>query len=282
MLDAGEPVAVRVPVKVDQKDDDVPATWSFFDVVLYSEPGYSGTPQFVREGLIVPEVSSQRLSNLRCLVTIDNPELTRMVGDAEGPAHTNWTARTKKFSGKYAYGRNWLSLVKKAPAEILRIIRAEDEEADRRLMAQFFPAPPDEPTPPVPGGEDDDEDEPGPGPGPDPDPDPDNRRPRRLRVSRVAGGFSVHLTGQGDPVERLRVRVAYDRRRGSAFKNWRPEDFELSGSPIQVEVAGATVTYPAGNQMLLDVDDRDDFSVHVRGFDENRDLQVDAKVEAAE
>lgn len=282
ILDSGEPIAIRVPVKVDSKDTEASATWSFFDVVMVAEQGYSGKPEFVREGLIVPEVSSQRLSNLRCLVTIDDAELARMIGDAENPAHTNWTARTKRFSGKYGYGQNWLTVIKRAPAEILRIIRAEDEDADRRVMARFFPAPPDRPTPAVPDGEEEGENEPGPGPGPKPDPDPDRRRRHQVRISQVAGGFSVHLTGQGDPVERLRVRVAYDRRRGNAFKRWRPEDFELNEPSIKVEVTGGTASYPSGNELLIDVADPTNFSVHVRGFDENRDLRVDARVEAAQ
>jgi hypothetical protein len=278
-LDLGQPVAIRVPVKVERKDVETRPTWSYFDVIMVTEPGYNGKPEFVREGLIVPEVSSPRLSNLRCLVTIDDTELARMVGDAEGPAHTNWSARTHKFTGKYAYGQNWLTLIKRAPAEILRIIRAADEDADRRVMARFFPAPPATPTPPVVGGL---EEEDGPRPSPTPDPDPPDPRPRRIRISRVSSGFSLHLTGHGDPVRRLRIRTAYDRRRGSAFKNWKPDDFDLSGPPIEVQITGGIVAYPAGNQLLVQVEDTGSFSLNVRGFDENRDLQVDAKVEAAE
>lgn len=270
-LEAGRSVAIRVPVRVEPQDGSSPGQWSHFDVVMAPASGHTETPQFVREGLIVPEVSSPRLSNIRCLVTIDDEGLARMVGDAEGPAHTNWSPRTQKFSGRYRYGQNWLALIKKAPAEILRIVRQEDEEEDRKVLARFFPMPTPEPAPKEPGGQ---EPEPGAGPTPPPPPPPPPPQPRRIRVGRVVGGFSVHLTGNGPPIERVRVRTAYDRRRGSAMNNWRPEDFDLGHAPIEIEVVGGSIQGINGNALLAEVDDPSQFALHVRGFDQNRDLRV--------
>jgi hypothetical protein len=278
-LEAGHRVAVRVPVHVAPTDGSATEDWSHFDVVFSPESGHSETPQFVREGLIVPEVSSARLSNMRCLVTIDDEALARMVGDAEGPAHTNWSPRTQKFSGKYRYGMNWLSLIKRAPGEILRIVRQEDEEEDPRVLARFFPLPTPEPGPAEPGAP---EPESGPGPTPERPEPPPPPSPPAFRIGRIDGGFSVHLTDHGHDTGTMRVRVAYDRRRGSAFKHWRAEDFTLSDEPIHVELTGAHVLTATANQLVVAVDVAENFSLRVRGFDINRDLRVDVQREVAE
>lgn len=273
----GERVSVRVPVEVHRRQlgGSDARQWSYMDVVLAGESGFSGRPRFVREGLFVPEVNSPTLSSVRALVTIDDEELARMVGDAEGPAHTNWTAQTDKFSGNYGYGQQWLTFIKRAPAEILRIARGEDEEADPTLMASFFPMPSDT-GPSVPEGP---EDEPGPD-GPDDLVDPPPGRPQTLRVRTISGGFSVHLTehGQGK-VGQIRIATAYDRRRGNAFKRWRPEDFELADSSFDIEIEGGSVRNRTGNELVVSVDDDDTFSLHVRGFDENRDVRVKTETE---
>jgi len=277
-LDSGQRVAVRVPVSVELTDGSSPEEWSYFDVVLSPESGHSESPHFVREGLIVPEVNSARLSNIRCLVTIDDEALARMVGDAEGPAHTNWSPRTQKFTGKYRYGMNWLALIKRAPAEILKIVRQEDEEEDPRVLARFFPMPTPEPTPNEPG---EPKPKPGPGPTPPPAPPPPPSNPRAYRIGRIDGGFSVHLTEKGLGTRRLRIRAAYDRRRGNAFKNWSPEDFTFSAPPIELEIEGGRVLKKNTNELTVEVEDPDSFSLSAWGFDANRDLRVDVTREEA-
>jgi hypothetical protein len=275
-LAAGKTVAVRVPVMVELQEGDTPGVWSYFDVVFAPESGHNLKPQFVREGLIVTEVNSPRLSNIRCLVIIEDEKLAQMVGDAEGPAHTNWSPRTQKFVGKYRYGRDWISLIKKAPSEILRIARQEDEEEDRKALAQFFPTPvsepaPDRPVDPMP--------DPGLGPTDPPPPPPPPPTPKRYRVGKVRGGFSVHLTAEGRAVSRLQVRVAYDRRGGNALKNWSKDDFDIGAPPIELELSGATVLDMRGNEFTVEIVEAADFALHLRGFDENRDLRVDVTAE---
>lgn len=274
-LDDGEEIAVRVPVEVGLQGEPT-GHWSWFDVVFSPESGHAGKPQFVREGLFVPEVRSARLSGLRCLVVVEDSKLAQMVGDAEGPAHTNWSAQTQKFSGKYRYGQQWLTFVKRAPTDILRIVRGEDEDADPTLLSRYFPSPADMgPTGPKgPSGPA------GPGPVPPP-PAPPPPAPRRVRVDRIAGGFSVHLTGHGD-VKDIQVRIAYDRRGGNPFKRWRGEDFDLDGVGITKTVAGGRIREISGNKLVVAVEDQSAFALHVRGFDERRDLRVDARAEAAE
>lgn len=270
-LDQGNMVAVRVPVEVRYQGATT-GNWSFFDVVFSPEPGYTGRPQFVREGLIVSEVNSSSLPSLRCSVIVNDDDLAQMVGDAEGPAHTNWSPQRLSFSGKYRYGRQWLSFIKRAPAAILSIVREEDEQADRSLLARFFPTPAAQPAPQPPAGGDE------PGPGPTSPPAPPPPRPRSVRVTRIQRGFAVHLTGERT-VRTIRIRVAYDRRQGNPFAHWRVEDFDLISPAFSVEIEGGTLDVRKGNQLVVSVANTDNFSLQVRGFDENRDLRVDTDVE---
>jgi hypothetical protein len=278
-IDGGGRVVVRVPVNVQRKDEATTTTSAYFDVLLVSETGHGGKPQFVREGLFVPEVSSPRLPGIRSMVVIDDPVLARMVGDAEGPAHANWSAQTEKFSGKYRYGQQWLTFVKRAPAEILRIVRGDDLQADRTLMTKFFPLPTSTTqTLPGPGTGG----TPGPGPTPPPPPPPPPPKPRKVRVSKIEGGFSLHLTEHGrGKVNSIRVLTAYDRRSGNAFANWSASDFDLA-SGFTVECAGGVIQSQAGNEIRVIVRDEESFSLRVRGFDVNRDVRVDADPETAQ
>jgi hypothetical protein len=192
-----------------------------------------------------------------------------MLGDAENPAHTDWAARGTKFQGRYEYGSTWLYFIKSAPAQIVRLLRGADHEEDRELAIDFFSIP-------ITGNTSDDGSD---GKQDKPDrpkpPGPIRRAPALVRVSRIATGFSVRLTDDGKAkVIGLDARVAYDVRRGNPFKRYATDDFDLA--QLQVEVVGATVTKRDGNLLELDVNDPDTFSLQVRGFDEHRDINVDA------
>lgn len=291
-LENGEIVAVRVPVHVGRKKG-TPSD-SYFDVFFLPEPGHRGNAIFAREGLIVPGVKCA-ISGVRAVVLVREETLARMLGDAEGPAHVEWTARGTKFKGMYDHGRDWLAFIKRAPAEILRITRGEDDEEDASLAADLFSVPAELLGPEVDDGsedesgsgrggrpvvrpgvepvvrpyEDDDED--------DDDHDKRDRPPRRRRivVTALDDGFAVELGADGADVPTLQVAAAYDVRRGNPFKKWRPEDFRLSGLPT--DISGGVVTATEGNALAIQIDDQESFSLKVRGFDSNRDLKVRAR-----
>ncbi|RZU51213.1 hypothetical protein EV385_3022 [Krasilnikovia cinnamomea] len=300
-LAAGELVAFRVPVRVEMKNPRQVSD-SYFDVFLQPEPGRRGHALFAREGLIVPRVMCP-ISGVRAAVLIREESLARMLGDAEGPAHVDWSARSAKFTGNYAHGRDWISFVKKAPAELLRIVQGEEDEEDPTLAADLFSVPAEllgpEPKPDG-DGEDGSDEEPtrsghgqpsegGAGSGrregvpPERGRQPrgDGRRSpggpsrRRIQVSRIDGGFAVEIVGEGAGVETMEVAAAYDVRRGDPFQKWSAEDFKLSA--LQIEASGGQVIDQYGNTLTVRVDDQGDFRLQVRGFDANRDLKVRAR-----
>jgi hypothetical protein len=281
-IENDETVAVRVPVTVGRKKGS--RSESHFDVYFQPEHGYRGSAIFAREGLIVSGVKCP-VSGMRAIVLVRDESLARMLGDAEGPAHLEWSARGTKFTGMYENGRDWLSFIKRAPAEILRITRGEEDEEDSSLAADLFSVPAGLLRPEV---EDDTE---GDGRGAvdgrrsdsdhddeDDEDDKDDKDPpgkRVITVTALEDGFSVKLTGKGADVPALRVAAAYDVRRGNPFKKWRPEDFKLSD--LAVSVSGGAITAIDGNDMAVEIDNQDDFLLVVRGFDSNRDLKVRAR-----
>jgi hypothetical protein len=126
-------------------------------------------------------------------------------------------------------------------------------------------------------------------------------KPRRFRINKLEGGFSfrppsaVELGGTHDgeaggaeegreaPAAAdfrqfaVRIKAAYDIRSGSAITSYSPFDFNVAKKPITVEHAGVEIRQQDGNQILAVVLEPE-FHINVRGFDQNRDLFVDARI----
>jgi hypothetical protein len=122
-------------------------------------------------------------------------------------------------------------------------------------------------------------------------------RPRRFRINRLEGGFSLRPPGgdhggpdgepSGDGVAAaaqtvfepfaVSIRAAYDVRSGSAINAWSPFDFDVAKRPIAVEHSGVEIRRREGKQIIAIVN-QPEFHVSVRGFDPNRDLFVEARV----
>lgn len=99
---------------------------------------------------------------------------------------------------------------------------------------------------------------------------------RPFRITRRPGGFRVAgQKSRGAAAEKvmpeIEIRIAYDRRSGSALRNFRPEDFQLAAPPIKIECRSALITLVDMNVMRIRPE-RPDFEVTVSGFDVNRDL----------
>jgi hypothetical protein len=205
---------------------------------------------------------------VRALVLVEERHLVTMLGDSEGPAHTDWSARTLGFAGRYVDGRDWISFIKRAPQELVAIGRGQDEKPDPDVTAAYFsirlPKPSDHGDPH--------------GPAP-PRPPAHDKRP--LREAPTADGFRIVLIDPNPGLigRRVRVECAYDRRRGNPFTHWRTEDFDLT--LLNVQVAGGQLVKTVDNVVEARVDDPSIFEVAVRGFDTNRDLLLRSRLLAA-
>lgn len=265
LLEHGGKAMVRVPVLVAPQWSGE-GEWTWFDVVLGANQSAGTRAHFLREGIRVTEVDSGLLQGIEALVLVEDRPLARMLGDAEGPAHTTWSPRTAKFVGRYAYGQTWISFVRRAPKEILRLIRGEDEEEDRTLAASFFSIPGSGPT----GGAKEKERDNGKPPKPTPPPGSGHHP----RVVALTNGFSVSLPEDQEP-DRVTVEMGYDVRRGNPLTRWRPEDFTAEG--LTLEIDGGTIETADGNMIEATVGDPASFRLKATGFDPKRDLFVVAR-----
>ena len=279
-LAARQPVALRVPMSVELRTSGPQPT--FFNVFVEYSQEDSEKPVFIRDELIISDVKSPRISQVRSLVIVDDGPLATLLRDAETPAHTQWNQGTSKFKDKYKFGPGVINFVRLSVLELLRIINQAEQQPDPTITIDFFsvPAPPDEEDA-VLGRRRRPRQTPGTGPTPPPPLPP--ARPHRFRIDKLRGGFSIR---SGDPDAALPpiidIRVAYDVRRGNPLRKYHQSDFDLGHSPIRydTQMSGVAVKSASGNRMLVAVKQAG-FNLDVTGFDPDRDLYVKAEVKEA-
>jgi hypothetical protein len=272
-------VALHVPMSVHPRDNSPQPT--FFNVFLEHSDNENERPVFIRDELIIPDVRSPRVPQVRALVIVEDGPLATLLRDAETPAHTQWNQETSKFKNKYKFGPGAIKFVRLSVSELLHVINQAEQRPDPTITIDFFslPAPPD----------DDDSvstprrrprSVPGEGPVP-PTPPPPPPRQRRFRIDKLRGGFSIRPGDPGAPVPPfIDIRVAYDVRRGNPLRRYHSADFDLDRAPIECDrqFNGGRVVSASGNRMLVALESSP-FQVDVTGFDPDRDLYVKAEVQ---
>lgn len=249
---------------------------SYCYVVLQrDEDADKGRSHFVREGLTITEVGSRnRTRNVCGIVFIDDTPLSQMLGDAENPAHTDWTPRRTNLTDHYEKPERTIRFVKDSVVKLATLLSRPPEERDEELLKDILHYELE-----VEGGA-------GSAAGnrggrrrrgrttPVIVPPSPARRPSVFRVTKIAGGYRISRNPETDFVRtRIRTRVAYHTRHGNPFSKYRPFDFVLGDSPIAVEVQGATVEHLHENELFF-VAEQEGFEVKVVGFDEKRDIRV--------
>jgi len=271
-LERNEPVAIRVFMAI-RKSHEEPVE-SYFDILMKKDlEGLLPRPVFVRDGLIIPNVDCPRLRGMVALVIADHPGFAELLGDAENPAHTEWNSDSSLFKNKYMFGPGILKFVKNSVHELQQLVYSEDEEEDRTLLMDIFSLP-------APVGEQRRRRR---GPtdlGTDPDaPDIDLPPvpPKKYRVNRIEGGFSITPGNDRDGIPfEMDVQVFYDRRGGRP--KYSEADFRLDRAPISLNCKGVKGT-KGKNTLSLEVIDKD-FHVKVTGFDPKRDLYIKPTVKS--
>ncbi|MBI3568195.1 MAG: hypothetical protein HY084_08355 [Gemmatimonadetes bacterium] len=263
-LDAGEMVAVRIPIRVRPKDK--PDQNSYVDIyVRGTETDGRTYPLIVREGITVPKARTTGIVNCVALALVDHKPLVSLVGDSENPAHTELLH--KLIKEKYTYAKATLDFLREAPAGLVRALREGDTEADPFLMADLFPSP-------EAGSGRKQRTTPKSGDTTPPPPPPPPPRPRRFRIDATADGFRIiGQPGESELPATLRVSCAYEVRRGRPLSDYDPLDFNLAAAPIRIEAVSAKVVSAENNRLRFEPESAD-FRVTVGGFDTNRDVYV--------
>lgn len=274
-FERGERVALRVPMKVHRIGRE--SGTSFFAVYLEKDETLRrGQDHYIRQGITISEIHALQGRGAWAIAVIEDRELSAMLGDSENPAHTDWLARSGKLKERYVHGPSGVSFVKTSVRQIVDLLTRLPEGLDRDLLRDmFYVDVPEENTATTDEGTgrsgrpgDD-------GPQPPGDPPPASA-PRRFRILPLSDGFRISgrpESGVAGAV--IDVEVAYEVRRGNPFARYDECDFRIDQNPIRVIADGVYIEDAARNRLRF-LALRDDFDLHVTGFDPRRDLRVRA------
>ena len=272
-FDAKEILAVRVPVTVRPKEGDDRST--FFDVFVEQDPTLTkAEDHYIREGITISKIATLREKGFRGLVVVADRALSKLLGDAENPAHTEWLEKATKLKERFDWGPFTVRFLRNALQRIVAQLLYVPEGRDEQLLKNIFFLEEDSEL-----GRDLTKRKPKKPDKPDIEPDDPPEIPPLLPsrsafdIQKITGGFRIKRKDTDVPVpERIDLEVAYEVRRGNAFKKYAAWDFALQKKPIVVTPVGAEFTAD-GNTLSIQPSSYD-FLVEVTGFDAHRDLAI--------
>ena len=268
---------VRVPIPI-RPTNSKKTEWSYFDI-YFAIADSRVDPHFYRGGLRINKVSSQSPSDVRALVIIEDPPLASFLGDAEGPAHKDWDASTKRFKGRYRNGRNWIAFIKRSPAEVFRLARSALLEEDKDLAIDYFYVDENDSDDRIitskkskRGGKTTRKDVPELN---------DSAYIFSKKEKGAKSGFEVKV--DSNRVKKkidMTITVAYDvNSKANAFSKYTPLDFDLAQFE-DVQIEGGTLGPAQNNKLSCTIEDPKTFRLRVFGFDPKRDLKHKHEVSA--
>jgi hypothetical protein len=270
-FDEGGRIALVVPLWVKKKGEDIEHS-SFKVLIERDDRVERGEDYFIRDGVTITGVSSLRQKGIRVIVSVSDRPLSKLLGDSENPAHTEWQERSPKFKDRYDWGVTCLRYVKNSPKEIVKILSRPAEGRDVKLLRDLFSI--GLPNAAEPNGalERPTEGEGRNGPA-IPEPGAINAD-RFLQLQRTTQGFRLiaHPEAKRIPKE-IDIEVAYDVRQGNPFRRYSPLDFELDKPPIRVGGKSLKASISKANVLHVVLEERN-FQLSVTGFDPKRDLKI--------
>lgn len=272
-FDAGDRLAFRIHVPVRRKRSR--AASSYFAVILEKDEELKrGEHQFIRRGITIPEVKSPRDKPVRAILIADDDALSTFLGDAENPAHSDWSERNDKIRNTYENGPSTLRYVKNAVSQLAALVTTPPAGRAPDLLAEIFSV-----TIPT-NGEQSGVRRPQP---PLPDaaaaaaelPNLPVKPPEyRIKILPITGGFTLRGSGSiADVGVAFLAEVAYRTRNGNPFRKYSAFDFTIGGDGVSLACEGANIRSLDGNRLEF-LPTRPDFHLALTGFDARRDLMV--------
>lgn len=266
---AGEMLYIRAPLSVKLRNDGGQALETHVDVFLRpSHPGERSQTLVVRGSITVPtEGKKATLPDCHAALVADDPLISQLLGDAENPAHTQWNERAEKLRANWIGAHTVLRRVRAALHEIHSVVADRVERDDPLALVDFFSI-----HKPKHGGQH-------PKGAADRTRDLPPPRPKPFRIQRRAGGFTLLPNPKMKPESfplKIHLRCAYDVLNGNPFRRFSDHDFSFYNGKLTIEKHNADCWPTDSNE--VDIEARSpDFRIEVVGFDENRDLVVEAQ-----
>jgi len=271
-FDDGERIPLLVPLWVKKTNERF--QHSSFKVILERDNNLErGEDYFIRDGVTITGISSLKQKGMRVLVSVTDSPLSRLLGDSENPAHTEWQERSPKFKGRYDWGPTCLRFVKNSPREIVKVLSRPAEGRDSKLLQDLFYVSISKDIEPR---EESEMPTDKPGIGESGRSQPEIIEGQLLQLKRTKLGFRLfaHPKAKRIPKE-INLEMAYDVREGNPFKKYETFDFELNNRPIRISGKDLKIAILKPNMLRIVIEKRE-FQLMVTGFDPNRDLKVRA------
>lgn len=270
-FDSGERIALKVPLKYHPVGHEPEICW--FELYLEKDPeALRPESIFVRDGLFISGVKSLEKSGVRGMVSISDRCLSKMFGDAENPAHTDWNLEQQDFKDKYNDPRLTIQFLKSSLKQVYQNLLKTPEGLQKDFLVDMFYIPVDKDDTSKsknPKGEEGGGDE------TTPDDIPDlSKKIEPLHAKRFFTGVRIYKNRQcTDIPETFTVLFGYKAKNKNPIRKYEYADFDVSSHPIEVESKGIRLIEREKNKIVFQVLNKNDFELNVIGFDFHRDLQ---------
>ncbi|TFW57791.1 hypothetical protein CT676_27700 [Bradyrhizobium sp. MOS001] len=258
---------VRIPVRLKPKPSG--DRNSHIDLFLKPAPdGEKPFALFARGSITVPgENRYFSGTHAHGAMVASDEGVVAFLGDAENPAHTAWNANAEKLAKAWRAPSQTLRHIRYALRELFTLIADKVEQEDRDALVDFFSLAdlsrstqgPKKKVkvviPPLP------------------------KKETAIRIQSRKGGFSVVPGPAAENWEfpkTVDVRVAYDVIGGNGFSLHSKFDFDLAADEVNIEAQNLSFTPVRPNKLRLSIAGPE-FDLTLSGFDENRDIVVDAR-----
>jgi hypothetical protein len=272
-FERGERIAVRAPVHVKRRKGKT--VTSHFDVFLERDESLTRPEvHFIRRGITIPDVRPRTMPQtpFRALVVIDHDTLSTFLGDAENPAHSDWSERADRLRTTYEHHAGTLRFIKASAASLAAFLTRPPEGRVQDFLGDLFS---------VAANAGSQTERRGAKPG-DAEGDSDGAHATMtsatavpgVTIAPLAGGFSIRGTGRESVLRKpMMLELAYRARSGNPLRKHSPFDFDLTNDEIEIAADGVTIR-PGGANVLFFSADSPKFQIVMKGFDPRRDLIV--------
>jgi hypothetical protein len=269
-----ERIAFKIPVKYHNiLTKDIPPKICWFNVFIEKDEKLKRPEDhFIRKYITIVDVKSLSSPGIRCIVLIEDKDISNLLGDAENPAHTQWQKDSEHFVNKYQHGKDCLQFITKSPQKVFEFLQRPATGIDAELLKNIFyiehelddnaPIRPDDD---YKKDEITNKKEP---------PELEKNTLQRIFSKKTSDGIRVYSKNlPKENLPKIIVKLAYMTTRGKPLKKYQLYDFEINKAPITISSLGCNILSSERNEIELEVNETE-FEMAVTGFDSNRDLFV--------